>query len=317
MTEESGITVLGIDVSRQWIDAHLLPSGQSWHISSDPAALDEWIARLPGGIELAVMEATGGLETQLAAALDQAAIRVAIVNPRQVRDFAGAVGQRAKTDLIDAQLLALFAARVRPRSRPMPQADRAVLAELLTRRRQLMAAYVAEVNRQKAARAKPVVKSLAKNITWLQKQLNDIDRLIDEQVRQSPLWRVNEQLLTSVPGVGPTTACRLLGRLPELGSLTRRQVAALVGLAPYVRQSGKWKGKSFISGGRADARTALYMAALSASRCNPVLQPFYDHLIAQGKPPKLALTACMRKLLVTLNAIIRDQKPWRNSMNYS
>ncbi|MFH0795330.1 MAG: transposase [bacterium] len=309
--------VLGIDVSRQWIDAHLLPAGQSWHVSSDPAALDEWVAQLPGGLELAVMEATGGLETQLAAMLDQAGIRVAIVNPRQVRCFAGAVGQRAKTDPVDAHLLALFAQRVHPQPRPLPEPDRAVLAELLTRRRQLMAAYVAEVNRQKTARAKPVVKSIAKNIAWLQKQLDDIDRLIDELVRQSPMWRANEQLLTSVTGVGHTTARRILGRVPELGQLTRRQIAALVGLAPFARQSGKWKGKSFICGGRADARAALYMAALTASRYNPVIRPFYERLIAQGKPPKVALTACMRKLLVILNAIIRDQKPWRDSMNYS
>ncbi|MFH0792613.1 MAG: transposase [bacterium] len=317
MTETSNLTVLGIDVSRQWIDAHLLPAGQSWHIPSDPAALEQWAAQLPAGIELAVMEATGGLETRLAAILDQSGIAVAIVNPRQVRSFAGAVGQRAKTDPIDAHLLALFAQRVYPAARPLPESDRLVLAELLTRQRQLMQAYVAECNRQHTAQAKPVVKSIAKHIAWLQNQLDDIDRLIAELVRQSPLWRANEQLMTSVTGVGSTSARRILGRLPELGQLTRRQIASLVGLAPFARQSGKWKGKSFICGGRADARAALYMAALSASQHNPVLAPFYQHLIAQGKPPKLALTACMRKLLVILNAIIRDQKPWRDSMNYS
>lgn len=317
MTEKSELTVLGIDVSRQWIDAHLLPAGLSWHVGADAPALEQWIAQLPAGIELAVMEATGGLETQLAALLTQAGIGVAIVNPSQVRSFARAVGQRAKTDPLDARLLALFAQRVRPQPRPLPQADQAALAELLTRRRQLMHSYVAECNRQQSAQAKVVVKSIASHIAWLEKQLAGIDRLIDELVRQSPIWRVNEQLLTSVPGIGPTTARQILGHLPELGHLTRRQVAALAGLAPYARQSGKWRGRSTIGGGRAHVRAALYMAALSASRNNPVLHPFYQHLRAQGKPPKLALTACMRRMLVILNAIIRDQKPWSNCANYS
>ena len=310
MTSSPTHTVLGIDLSKDWIDAHLLPGGQSWHVATQPDQLQVWIAQLPGGIELVVMEASGGLQNLPAALLAEAGLAVAIVNPSQVRAFAKALGQRAKTDPLDARLLAQFGLSVQPTPRPLPDADQALLAELLARRGQLMQAFVAERNRLATARFKAVRQNIQKHIAWLEKQLEQIDRQLEDQIRQSTMWRVNEQLLTSVRGVGPGTARLLLGHLPELGRLSRRQIAALVGVAPFARQSGRWRGKRFIGGGRAMVRAGLYMAALTASRCNPVLKVFYARLIHEGKSPKLALTAVMRKLLTILNAIIRDQKPW-------
>lgn len=304
------LPVLGIDLSKDWLDAHLLPCSQSWHVSTQPDRLAAWIAQLPAGIELVVMEASGGLQNVPAALLAQAGLPVAIVNPSQVRNFAKALGQRAKTDAIDAQLIAQFGQSVRPVPRPLPDADQALLGELLARRSQLMGALVAERNRLGTARFKTVRQNIQTHIQWLEKQLARIDGQIDRQVRDSPLWRANEDLLTSVPGVGSGTARLLLGHLPELGRLDRRQIAALVGVAPYPRESGRWQGRRFVGGGRSPVRAGLYMAALTASRCNPVLKEFYRRLIAQGKPPKLALTAVMRRLLTMLNAIVRDQTPW-------
>jgi transposase len=302
--------VLGIDLSKDWIDAHLLPTGQTWHIANTPQALDDWIAALPAGIALVVMEASGGLQNVPAAHLAQAGHAVAIVNPAQVRAFGQAVGQRAKTDAVDAALIARFGRDLCPAARPLPDADQALLAELVSRRGQLIQALVAERNRLATARFPQVRNSIRTLIAWLERQLGEIDDQIDRHIEQSPLWRVQEQLLKSVPGIGPQTARTLLGQLPELGRLDRRQIAALVGVAPFARQSGRWQGKRFIGGGRAAVRAALYMAALTASRCNPILKRFYKTLRDQGKPPKLALTAVMRRLLTMLNAIVRDQKPW-------
>jgi len=310
MSNHPATVVLGIDLSKDWIDAHLLPAGQSWRVSTQPRDLEQWIAELPEAIDLVVMEASGGLQNLPAALLVQAGLAVAIVNPGQVRHFAKAMGQRAKTDAVDAQLIACFGLKVQPPARPLPDEDQALLAELLSRRAQLMQARVAEQNRLGTARFKSVRANIQNHIRWLEKELGRIDERIDRHIKDSPLWLVREQLLTSVPGVGPATARVLLGCLPELGRLDRRQIAALVGVAPFARDSGRWRGKRFVSGGRGAVRSALYMAALTASRCNPVLRPFYKRLVAQGKPPKLALTAVMRRLLCMLNAMIRDQKPW-------
>lgn len=304
--------VLGIDLSKEWLDAHLLPTGQTWRVSTQPDELEAWILELPSGIDRVVMEASGGLQNLPAALLARAGLGVAIVNPAQVRHFAKSLGQHAKTDAVDARLIAEFGLCVQPVVRPLPDEDQALLAELLSRRGQIIKTLVAEQNRLGTARFKPVRRSIEKTIQWLEKQLAQIDEQIDDHIEQSPLWRAKEDLLKSVPGVGPATARMLLGHLPELGTLTRREVAALVGLAPYARESGKWRGKRFVSGGRSVVRAALYMAALTASRCNSELKVFYRRLVDQGKPPKLALTALMRKLLTILNAVIRDQQPWRN-----
>jgi len=303
-------SVLGVDLSKNWIDACLLPDGQAWRVGAEPAQLQAWIKDLPEGVGLVVMEASGGLQNLPAALLCQAGLAVAIVNPALVRHYAASMGQRAKTDKIDARVIAQFGLERKPQPRPLPGEDQALLAELLARRAQLTGTLVAEGNRLATARSKPVRKDIQAHVAWLEKRLGQIDDQIDKLVRASPMWRVNEALLASVPGVGKVTARMLLGCLPELGKLGRGQVAALAGLAPYARESGRWRGKRFIGGGRAPVRAGLYMAALTASRCNPALKAFYRRLVDQGKPPKLALTAVMRRLLTILNAIIRDQVPW-------
>jgi transposase len=311
MNNPSGTpVVLGIDVSKEWIDAHLLPWETSWRIPNDAKELKSWVDQLPHDITLAVMEATGGLEIQPAVALAQATIPTAIVNPKQVRSFAEAIGQRAKSDPIDARLIARFGEKIQPKAKTLPDEDQTDLKELLARRRQLVADKVAEQNRLGSMRSKQAQKSIKAHIQWLAKQIERIDQQLDDMIKQSPLWLVKEQLLTSVPGVGPNTARTMLALMPELGQMNRREIASLAGLAPYTRESGKWKGKRFIGGGRKDARSALYMAALTATRCNPVIASFYKSLTTQGKPHKVAITACMRKMLTTMNAISRDLKPW-------
>lgn len=313
MTNDHPVFVLGIDLSKHWLDAHSLPNGQSWHVKNDPESLNQWIEQLPERIELAAMEASGGLQNLPATALAKAQIPVAIVNPKQVRDFAKALGQRAKTDKIDAKIIALFAQKVQPKPRQIPDETQALLAELLARRHQLIQNRTAEENRLETTRAKSIRQNIQANIEWLQELLAKIDHDIDEQIRKSPMWRVKEKMLTSIPGIGPLNARVLIGRLPELGHLSRRQIASLVGVAPFPRESGRWRGKRFVCGGRAHIRAYLYMAALSASRFNPILRVFYQRLLAKGKAKKVALTAVMRKLLTIANAIIRDQKPWQNS----
>jgi transposase len=256
------------------------------------------------------MEASGGLQNLPAALLARAGKSVAVVNPAQVRAFAKAVNQRAKTDAVDARLIAEFGLKLQPQPRPLPEEDQALLAELLARRTQIMQTLVAESNRLQTARFKAVQQSISRHIKWLEKQLATLDADMDERIKHSPIWRAHESFLTSVPGVGTGTARVILADLPELGKLSGRQIASLAGVAPFARQSGKWEGKRFISGGRARLRSGLYMAALTASRYNPTLKVFYQRLLQQGKPPKLALTAVLRKLLTILNALIRDQKPW-------
>jgi transposase len=308
--EASAVLYLGIDLSKEWIDAHLLPGGQSWRVANEPSALQAWIEQLPQESALAVMEASGGLEGPVAAMLAQAGHAVAIINPRQGRQFAQVMGLSAKTDAIDARVLAHFAWKIKPEPRALPDAQQKQLAELLARRRQLVEAMTAEKNRLGQARASAVRRDIEENLTWLGKRLAGIDEQIDRMIKQSPLWRAREDLMAGVPGIGKTTARTMLGELPELGRLTRRQIASLAGLAPRARESGKWQGRRSIGGGRAPVRTALYMAALSATRCNPPIRLFYRRLRDKGKSAKLALTACMRKLLTMLNAMLRDGKTW-------
>lgn len=312
MTTTRSYSVIGIDVSKEWIDAHSLPDGQSWRVENDPAALAEWVAQLPKkAVSLALMEATGGHHNRVAAALADAEIPVAIVNPGKVKNFAKALGLKAKTDKTDARMIAEFGRRIKPSPRKIVDEAQALLAELVARRRQLVGIRVAERHRLTTVNTKSVRRNIESHIGQLEKLIDKIDGEISERIRSDPMWLVNEKLLTSVPGVGVITARLLIGHLPELGSMSRRQVAALGGLAPFARDSGKWRGKRFVCGGRENVRTGIYMASLRASRCNPILKEFYNRLLNAGKSKKVALTAVMRKLLTMVNAIIRDQKPWR------
>jgi transposase len=306
--------IVGIDVSKDWLDVHVLPSGEAFRIGNDHAGMDELIKRLePHVPDVVALEATGGLETVCVAALCAVGLRVIVVNPAQVRSYAGALGKRAKTDPIDAAVIAAFVKATQPEIRPLPDAGTRALSELIGRRRQVVQMMVAEQNRLRMAASKPSEKSIKRILAALQRELASLDADMDGHIRKSPLWRVRQALLTSVPGVGPIVARTLLAEMPELGSLDRRQIASLAGLAPWTRQSGKWKGRSFIGGGRARLRAALFMAALVAARYNPVLKAFRDRLVASGKPKIVAVVATMRKLLTILNAIIRDNRPWQNA----
>lgn len=305
---------VGIDVSKDRLDVHVRPSGEAYVVTRDGKGLEGLVERLRSlAPALVAVEATGGFETIVAAAVAGAGLPLAVVNPAQVRHFAQAVGKRAKTDPIDAAVIARFAEAVKPEPRALPDAAARLLAELVGRRRQIIEMLVAERQRAKRADAVRVRKSLARHIAALEKELPVIDHDIDTMVRGSPVWREKEDLLISFPGVANTIARTVLAELPELGSLHRRQIASLVGFAPFTRQSGRWKGKSMIGGGRPAARTALFMAALSATRCNPVLRAFYQHLLAAGKPKMVALIAVARKILTILNAMLRDQKPWQHA----
>lgn len=306
-------TVVGIDVSKDRLDVHVHPSGEAFACVRDADGLDELLSRLaPLRPALVAIEATGGFEAIAAAHLAAAGLPVAVVNPAQVRAFATALGKRAKTDPIDALVIARFAATVRPQPKPAPDKTLQALSDLITRRRQIVAMIGAEKQREKRAPAR-LRKSIARLLKALQKELSEVEDDIDDTMRGSPIWRENEDLLTSVPGIGQTIARALLADLPELGTLGRREIAALAGLAPHTRQSGQWRGQSFISGGRAEPRSCLFIAAMVAARHNPPLKAFYQRLIAAGKPKKLALIAVARKLLVILNAILRDKKPWQHA----
>ena len=309
MTETS--TYVGIDVSKHWLDVGIRPARRAERLANDEAGIEVCVVQL-GAVapERIVLEASGGLELPLVAALAAAALPVVVVNPRQVRDFARATGRLAKTDALDAQVLAHFAEAVRPELRPLPDAETQALRDLVARRRQLVAMLVAERQRRRAARA-AVRPGIEAHIAWLQQALAQLDDQLQTSVQLSPHWRAHDQLLRSVPGVGPQLARTLLAQLPELGQLDRRRIAALVGVAPYNRDSGQWRGSRSIWGGRASVRAALYMSALVASRHNPVIRDFYQRLLARGKPKKSALTACMRKLLVILNAILKTNTPWQ------
>ena len=302
---------VGIDVSKNRLDVHVRPSGQAFAVARDGKGLGELLDRLREvAPTLIAVEATGGFETIVAAAVAGAHLPLAVVNPAQVRHFAQAVGKRAKTDPIDAAVIARFAEAVKPEPRELPDEAERLLAELVSRRVQLIEMLVAERQREKRATAVRVRKSLARHIAALEKELPVIDRDIDTMVRGSPIWREKEDLLVTFPGVGNTLARTFLADIPELGRLTRRQIASLAGVAPFTRQSGQWKGRSMIAGGRPITRSATFLAALSASRCNPVLRAFYQRLLAVGKPKMVALIAVARKILVILNAMLRDKQPW-------
>jgi transposase len=305
---------VGIDVSKDRLDVHMRPGGEAFAVSRDGKGLEQLVERLQALVPtLVAVEATGGFETIVAAAVAGAGLPLAIVNPAQIRHFAQAVGKRAKTDPIDAGVIAHFAEAVRPTPRALPDEAARLLAELVGRRRQIIEMMVAERQRDKRATNIRVRKSLARHIAVLERELSQIDQDIDALVRGSPVWRAKEDLLASVPGIGQTLARTLLAELPELGTLGRREIASLAGLAPYTRQSGRWRGKSMIAGGRSTVRAATFMAALVASRHNPLLKVFYQHLLAAGKPKMVALIAVARKLLTTLNAILRDNRPWQNA----
>jgi transposase len=303
--------IAGIDVSKDRLDVALRPSGEVFRVERAASGLEALVARLREmAPRIVALEATGGFETVVTAALAAARLPVVVVNPVQVRAFARAIGQRAKTDPIDAGVIAHFAEATRPEIRPLPDAETQLLADLVARRRQIIEMIGAESQRLKRAPER-LGKSIARLIKALQKELTSVDGDIDGLVRSSTAWREKEDLLTSVPGIGKTIARTLIAQLPELGRLNRKQIAALAGLAPFARQSGAWRGRSFIGGGRVAVRAALFMGAMVAKRHNPVLKAFFDRLVAAGKPKMVALIAVARKLLTILNAVLRDQKPWQ------
>lgn len=302
---------IGIDVSKNWLDVHVNPGAQSFRVEYTSAGLDELVARLSEQSDgLVVLEATGKYETVAAASLAGGGFKVAVVNPRQVRNFARATGRLAKTDALDAEVIALFAEALKPEVRPLRNEDEEQFNELLARRHQLIEMLVAENNRLKGVSSRRVGRAIKAHITWLKRALKQADDDLSGAVKSSPVWRAKDILLRSVPGVGKVTSMALLAGLIELGNLSSKQIASLAGLAPMNRDSGRMRGKRTISGGRAPVRAALYMAALSATRCSSQLAPFYKRLIEAGKPFKVAIVAVMRKLLVTLNAVIARGTPW-------
>lgn len=303
---------VGIDVSKARLDVAMLPSGETFAVANDEEGLHELTEKLTSvRLTLVVLEATGGLQRPLAAALAASGIACAVVNPRQARDFAKAIGKLAKTDRIDAYVLARFAEALRPEPKVPPETEAMEFQAILARRRQIIQMLSAEKNRLGASASRKVRSRLQAHIRWLEKELSRIDRDLEEAIEQSPTFKENEALLRSVPGVGPVLCQTLLAELPELGSLSPRELSALVGVAPINRDSGTMRGRRGVWGGRARVREALYMAALVATRYNPAIKEFYGRLVASGKPKKVALVACMRKLLTILNAMIRERTPWR------
>ena len=305
---------VGIDVSKERLDVHVCPSGQVFAVARDAKGLEQLSIDLQVlAPALIVLEATGGFEITVAAALASTGLPLAVVNPRQIRDFARAIGRLAKTDAIDAQVIALFAERIRPEPRPVADAESQALAELVARRRQVVEMIGMESNRLRQARDHRVQRTIKVTLQMLEAQLAELDRDTRTTVKGSPVWRAADNLLTSVPGVGDITARTLIADLPELGQLDRRRIAALVGVAPVNRDSGQMRGRRTIAGGRTDVRNVLYMATLSATRWNPVISQHYKSLTERGRPKKVALVACMRRLLGILNAILRTKTPWQNA----
>lgn len=302
---------VGIDVAKNTLDIRLEPAGESLHVAYDDAGIAEIRRRLIAlAPTLIVMEATGGLESRLACELAACGLPVAVINPRQARDFAKATGQLAKTDRVDAAVLCAFARAIRPAVRALKDADTRDLDDLVTRRRQLIAMRVQETLRLGSAESKALQKNLKKHITWLDKQIADLDGDLTKRLRASDVWRAKDDLLQSIPGVGKVTTVTLLAKCPELGQLNRREIAKLSGVAPLANDSGKHRGKRFVWGGRADVRAVLYMAAVSAIRCNPAIKAFADRLKQAGKPAKVVIVACMRKLLTIMNAMVKNNAPW-------
>ena len=301
---------VGIDVAKERLDVAPRPVGAGWQVANDERGVVELVARLDQlRPALVVLEATGGMELPLVGALAAAGLPVVVINPRQAREFAKATGRLAKTDAIDAQVLAHFAEAVRPRLRPLADAAAQELSALMTRRRQLIEMLTAERNRLRTA-APAVRPDIQEHIRWLERRLADLDGDLSQTIRSSDIWREKDDLLQSAPGVGPVVSTTLLADLPELGALNRKEIAALVGVAPLNRDSGTLRGRRTVWGGRSKVRSALYMATLVATQRNPVIRIFYQRLLSAGKPKKVALTACMRKLLTILNAMIRSRTPW-------
>lgn len=312
------IIAVGIDVSKDRLDVAVLPGAEAFSVENSSSGLQDLVARLQElAPDIVALEATGGFETLAAAGLASAALPVVVVNPAQVRSFAHAIGQRAKTDPIDAAVIARFAAAVKPELRPLPDQATRLLAELMARRRQIVEMIAAERQRARRLTVARLQKSISRLIKALQKELESLDHDIDDAVHGSPVWRAKEDLLASVPGVGPIIARTLIAELPELGQLGRREVAALAGLAPFTRQSGQWRGRSVIGGGRTVVRTVLFLGAMVAVRHNPVLKRFFAKLVAAGKPKMVALIAVARKLLTILNAMIRDDRPWEEGQAHA
>ena len=302
---------VGIDVSKSTLDVCIEPAVKTLHVTYDEAGIKQIVVCLkeinPAFI---VMEATGGLEIRIATELASKGLPVAVINPRQARDFAKATGQLAKTDQVDAAVLAAFAKALRPQARPLKDADTRALNDMVGRRRQLIDMRVQETLRLGTAASKPLEKSLNKHIVWLDKRIAEIDTDLSKRLRESDVWRTKDDLLRSIPGVGAVTTLTMLAKCPELGKLNRREIAALTGVAPLANDSGKHRGKRFIWGGRADVRAVLYMATVSAIRCNDTIKVFAERLKKTGKAPKVVIVACMRKLLIIMNSMLKNNTPW-------
>jgi transposase len=309
----SNQTFVGIDVSKARLDVAVVPSGESFSVPNDDGGIEKMVVRIRElDAALVLLEATGGLERRALARLVTAGLRAMAVNPRNVRDFARALGKLAKTDRLDAVILARFAEAVRPEWRPMADEQTQQLQEHLTRRRQLVEMITAEKNRLLSVEHRGIRRQIKATIEWLEKQLNINEYDLDQAIKETPVWREKADLLKSVPGVGRVTVSTMLALLPELGTLTRKQIAALVGVAPFNRDSGTLRGRRAVWGGRATVRAVLYMAALVGTRFNPALRAMYLRLIAAGKRKKVAVVACARKLLTILNAILRTRTAWRD-----
>lgn len=311
MNETKVEVFVGIDVSKSTLDVYIEPFGQTLHVAYDEAGISQITKRLKEvGPALIVIEATGGLEVRIATELASAGLPVAVINPRQARDFAKATGRLAKTDQVDAAVLAAFAKAIRPQARPLKDEDTRALDDMVSRRRQLIDMRVQETLRLSTAASRPLQKSLNQHIAWLDKRIAEVDADLTRRLRESDMWRTKDDLLRSIPGVGAVTTLTMLAKCPELGMLNRREIAALTGVAPLANDSGKHRGKRFIWGGRADVRTVLYMAALSAMSCNDTIKTFAQRLKKAGKPPKVVIVACMRKLLTIMNSMLKNNTPW-------
>jgi transposase len=304
-------TFIGIDVAKHHLDVHLHPLGDSFRVANNQAGWDELIERIdPQSLKLIAIESTGGYEAAIVAELHAADLPVAVVNPRQVRDYARATGKLAKTDSIDAAVLAEFAQAVRPRRTPVPDAITLQIKALVTRRRQIRQLHQAEANHTEHVVDKAITRSIARTMKMLAKELAWVEAQIERIIQTSPIWQRKLELLIGVPGIAETTAAALLAGLPELGTMNRRQAAALVGVAPINRDSGLMRGRRTTGGGRTEVRTALYMPTLVAIRHNPMIAKFYNRLLENGKAKMTAVIACMRKLVILLNAIIKQNKEW-------
>lgn len=307
---------VGVDVSKAYLDVYVHPQGKQWRCSNNAAGIAEIVQALAAfQVALVVLEATGGMEQAISQALCDAGIALVVSNPRRVRDFARALGKLAKTDRIDAMVLARYAQAVQPEVRALASEATRELQELVRRRQQLVELLSAERNRRSSAQSQRTKEQIERHIQWLREEIKTLDEQIQAQLNQSRQWQHQQMVLQSVPGVGVVTASTLIALLPKLGYLNRQQIAALVGVAPINCDSGQMRGKRFVTGGRSPVRSVLFMAALVSTRFNPVIQGFYQRLLAQGKAKKVALVACMRKLLVMLNAMLKHDQPWQPQLS--